>query len=257
MKCSDYRPCKQCTKAKITCEDANVRMNRRTHDTNLSEEVPEGGRSILLSYHQETYQHANELERVHRQDRNMNGTLTPVTLAPTENDAARREYPGLGIREDQQFSDRALQDQSPTKFRPDRLQFAVTANSSYHSTPQYGSIQRPALSSIPQLLPAIIAEHLCIAPPVAANSICHPNPLLRSIHLPALSGIPQMLPSIIAAETDPPVPPPVILPSVATILHSASLQGQMQPDARRQLLALNALNSGLLQPFSPPPLRRF
>ena len=38
-----------------------------------------------------------------------------------------------------------------TKFRPDHLQFAVTANSSCHSDPRYGSIQCPPLSSIPQV----------------------------------------------------------------------------------------------------------
>ena len=240
MKCSDYRPCKQCTNVKISCEEAQVRKQ-----TKLFEVVPYGGCSVLRSDHQATCYQKSELGRDRRQDRFATETMTLVALssfvAPMKPEAARSEYPGLGIREAQQFSNHAMQNQSPTELRPDRLQFAVTAN----LTIEQESIQRPALGSISQMLPTTIAERLCIATPVAANSIYQPNSLLRSIHLPVPIGISQLLPPILAAEAVPPSPP-AILPSVAAILHSASLPAPMQPDARRQLI-------GRPQPFFPPP----
>ena len=253
MKCSDYRPCKQCTNVKISCEEADVRLNERIRETKLSDGVPEHEGSILRSHHQVTYQTTKELER-HGQGYEEYDTMTQLQLsgsgAPMENYAGRNEHYGQNVGTARHLSIHIVQDRSPVYRRQNPVQFSSTANSNHH----FGSIQLPALSSGPHLLPSILAAETALSSAsqiVASNSIYQSN----SLHLSARTDIPQLLPPLLASTTDLPFARPAILPPVAAILHAATLWAQTQPDALCQQAARSP--SPRLQAFSQPPPHRF
>ena len=78
MKCSDYRPCKQCTNASISCKEANVRPSPQAemYVSKLSERSPESEGHIFDYAH-----HSLHMVGGSQQDFDANKTLAPLSYS--------------------------------------------------------------------------------------------------------------------------------------------------------------------------------
>ena len=230
MKCSDYRPCKQCTNSKIACVEVREKTSSGadTVEKSLAWRRSERASKIYHLVHQPSQPvGAAKLLAGQRQDLNQKETLgSPshsVSKSLNTSDYLRREksISEVGANPSYEFGT------NPS------FAMNVIPWSSTHRNPLQLSLN--VMPPSPQL----VIAHATICPSSSSfnGSLQPPVPAFSAV----LNHSPTSFHGLSLAS-------PAILPPLATILRNSNLTDPMpalptlQPGALRLLLAVNALN---------------
>ena len=211
LKCSDYRPCKQCSNFKTTCQEAQGRTS--PNDGNLSLPV-----SAAAAMRRSDMDKILAITREHETINDLYCTrrlaLHPPGYPSTEE--------SLNERETQRFETGAIH--QPT--------IGIVSDKKQNNLESHGS----ALQQDPLFPPTTFSYD---------RFHHHPPSSLR-----AFTSVPHPLPPMLTPLTGPAYLPAVLQNTIAAILELQAAMPVVQPDALRLMIALNAPRFAPINGFS-------